>query len=492
MHLLLKSLYFCSMSLEELQKENERLEQENGKLRFELEKLKKLIFGRRTERFEDDFPAEQLRLDFSGKTKPNEDHSPQQDQEQDNNTEQQDDEETTIKIEYERRKKRKTKKGREALPAHLPRVDVVIEPKMDVSGMTKIGQEITEILDYMPAILRVIRVIRPKYINPFADLSDMKNVEELPSLPPCVTQASPEDLQIATQTQQDSTQLQVADDHNEPNLKTFPAIIIAELPSRVIDKGIPSESLLSHICISKFIDHLPYYRQINIFDRQGASLARSTVNGWIAKVCVLLKPLYDQFKEYQFRQPYLQCDETTLRVLGIKLKGSHQGYFWVYKDPLGKNAVFIYEHGRGRKYPAEHLKDFSGHLQTDGLKVYNAFDLRDDIILYACMAHIRRKFVEALGHDKQRAEHVLKRIRQLYAIERIARQKQYDHQQRQQLRNEKARPIMDELKAYLDEQTNKVRPQGAIGIAITYARNRWKYMERYLEDGRIEIDNTIG
>jgi len=155
--------------------------------------------------------------------------------------------------------------------------------------------------------------------------------------------------------------------------------------------------------------------------------------------------------------------------------------------------VFIFDPGRGKEYPVEHLKNFAGKLQTDGYKVYDAFDLLDYVELIACLAHIRRKFKEAVDNDKERAEYALDLIQKLYKIEEFARNENYTPDQRLVLRHQKAKPIMEELKTWLDKQydSNQVLPKSAIGKAITYALGRWKFLERYLEDGRLEIDNNL-
>ena len=210
----------------------------------------------------------------------------------------------------------------------------------------------------------------------------------------------------------------------------------------------------------------------------------------------MLKPLYDAFCKYQFSKKYLQADETTIKVLRVKKnkKGkAHTGYYWVYFDPVDRHVVFVFGKGRGRKYPAEHLEGFSGNLQTDGLSVYDDFDKKEDTILFACMAHIRRKFVDALPNDKKRAEEILTIIQQLYAIERTARKGNYTVPQRLALRQEKAVSLMGNLKNYLDQyyESKEVLPQSAIGQAVRYALGRWKFMERYLADGVVEIDNNL-
>lgn len=353
----------------------------------------------------------------------------------------------------------KSPSKREPLPVDLPRVPIIIEPEEDTTGMIKIKDEITEVLDIIPPVFRVLQIIRPIYAHPQAATQDIEK-----------------------------------------------AIIIAPMPSRVIDKGIPSARLLAYIIIGKFIQHLPYYRQIQIFQRIGVNIKSNTINGWIQRVCVLLKPLYDAFCKQQFAKSYLQADETTIKVLPDKknkknaIKGSNQtknkaktGYFWVYYDPKDKHVVFIFNPGRGRKYPAQDLKDFKGTLQTDGLSVYDAFDKLETITLISCMAHIRRKFIDALSNDEARAQHVIDLIAQLYKVEQTARENNYTPEQRQQLRQEIAKPIMTELKNYLqtEYESGKVRPSSAIGQAIQYALGRWKYQVRYLDDGNIEIDNNF-
>ena len=350
---------------------------------------------------------------------------------------------------------------REPLPVDLPRVKIVIEPEENTTGMIKIGEEITEVLDVIPPVFRVLQIIRPKYAHP----------------------------QAATQ------------DIEKP-------IIVAPMPSRVIDKGIPSARLLAYIIIGKFIQHLPYYRQIQIFQRIGVNIKSNTINGWLQRVCTLLKPLYDAFCKQQFAKPYLQADETTIKVLpnkkkkkgGKTVKSSSQtknkaktGYFWVYYDTKDKHVVFIFNPGRGRKYPAQDLKNFKGTLQTDGLSVYDAFDNLEGITLISCMAHIRRKFIDALPNDEARAQYVIDLIAQLYKVEETARKNNYTSEQRQQLRQQIAKPIMTTLKDYLQKEyeSAKIRPSSAIGKAIQYALGRWKYQVRYLEDGNIEIDNNL-
>lgn len=424
-----------------LEQENIVLNQANKGLQEELEykdfviaKLQKMLFGSTSEKMSSEELSNQMSLfnDQAGKEVKSE-------------------AEKEV-ITYERHKAKKAKKtgGRIPLPEHLPTIAITLEPDEDTTGMIRMGEEITKILDIIPPKFQVIKIIRPIYVRPKAE-------QEIDKSP----------------------------------------IFIADLPSRPIDKGIPSARLLAYLLVSKFVDHLPYYRQVQMFQRAGVNIKAKTINGWIAKVCVLLKVLYDAFCEHHFSKPYLQGDETTIKVLKVKKSGkkskAHTGYYWVYYDPIDNQVVFIFDPGRGRVYPREHLRNFKGNLQTDGLGVYAEFDKLEGITLFGCMAHVRRKFFDALKNDKARASKVLGMIQQLYKIEQTARAENYTTAQRLAIRQQKAAPIMADLKTYLDEEydSKQVRPKSAIGIAIKYAIGQWWKIERYLNDGTVEIDNNL-
>ena len=399
----------------------------------ELQDLKRLYFGRKSERYVSDKPEDPSQLSLFVQ-------HPYEDTE-----------EPTVKevVKSYQREKTKGKPKRVKLPDNLPVVEVIIEPEAgSVDGWIKIGEEITEELDITPAQFQIIRYIRPKYARPKAEQDK-----------------DPDGVNI----------------------------MVAPLPTRVIPKGIPSAGLLAYILISKFIDHLPYHRQIQIFKRIGMKISASTINGWVAKTVSLLKLLCQEHEKQLMAKDYLMADETKIRVIDGRKKGkSSTGYFWVYYDPGGKLVLFKYDPGRGGKYPSQHLKRFQGILQTDGYKVYEAFNSNGrGILLIGCMAHVRRKFDYALDNDRERAAHVLKLMQQLYAIEAIAREEKYDYQQRLELRQADAVPIMNELYQYLDEQRDQVLPKSKIGEAINHALNRWNYVERYLADGKLEIDNNL-
>jgi transposase len=391
------------------------------KLETELVYFRRLIFGQKRERF---VPAQQEdQLSFLIST--DEKERPVE----------------TEYISYSRTKPSKKRKhpGRSSLPESLPRKEIILEPEEDVSGCKKIGEEITEELEYEPPKFYVNRYIRPKY-------------------------ARPKDEGIA----------------------------IAILPFRPIDKGIAGPGLLGHILISKFVDHIPLYRQRGQFRRLGVDISDSTIGGWVLSTCELLTPLFNLLRDNVLSSNYLMVDETTIKVLDPLLKGkTHQGYYWVYYDPLGEQVFFDYQKGRGRDGPNNLLKNFAGHLQTDGYKAYGDLAARKCIISLGCWAHARRYFVEALDNGEKKASWVLECIQKLYEIERIARESDFSYEERYQLRQEKAPHIMKEIKAWLNIECLVVLPKSALGKAIQYILNQWDRLQVYLTDGRLEIDNNL-
>ena len=331
------------------------------------------------------------------------------------------------------------KTARMKLPADLPREQVVLEPSEDVTGMVKIGEEITEELERIPGKLFVRQYVRPKYARPRGE-----------------------------------------------------GILIAELPARPIDKGIPGPGLLAQIVIDKYTDHLPIHRQIQRFEREGIKLPSSTLTDWISSSCTLLEPLYEVLKKKVLSSDYLQADETPIKVLDKAKKGTtHRGYHWVYHAPAKGLVFFDYREGRGREGPMEILKDFTGHLQTDGYVVYENFGQKKSVTLLHCMAHARRKFDEAKDNDLNRAEYALTEIQKLYAIERNARQQALSHEARLQLREQQSIPILKELKHWMVENYKAVTPKSTIGQALHYALERWDKLMLYTTNGKLQIDNNL-
>jgi len=337
-------------------------------------------------------------------------------------------------------KKEKRQPVRTTIPAHLPRKEEIIEPKNIEFGSKKIGEEITEILEITPSKIYVRRIVRPKYGKP----------------------------------------------NNE-------GVIIADLPSLPLPKSNAGASLLAYIVVSKFIDHLPLYRLIQMFKREGVEIKKSTISAWSLKVANLLHPLYDKLKESVIvDQDYLQMDESPIKVQDKDKKGAnHQGYMWVLRNPIKKITLFQYDKGRSQDPPRGLLKDFSGTLQTDGYKVYSALAKSMDFDLLACMAHIRRYFEKALDNDVIRAEYILFKIQHLYKVEADLRSQEASIDQIKAMRQKIAKPILEDMEKYMLEQRNKVLPKSAIGIAFNYTLTLFDNMKRYMDDGRFHIDNNL-
>jgi len=403
-----------------LQAEKEQLLAEKLLLQEELKELKRLVFGQKRERFVPATPPNQLSLPLDPPSiKPAE--------------------VVYQRVQYERVMLKAAKVAlRQPFPSHLPRIDIFIEPSVDVAGMRKIGEEITEELDLKPASLFVRRYIRPRYVS----------------------------LQ-----------------------ETFH---IGELPARPIEKGIPGPGLLTQLIYDKFVSHLPFYRQVQRYQQLGMKIPPSTLEGWFEASCALLEPLYEALKVRVLASSYLQCDETPIPVLDKLKKGeTHRGYHWIYHGVESKLVLFDYREGRGREGPLKLLKNYHGYLQTDGYAVYEQFEAREDIVLVGCMAHARRYFEHALDNDRPRAEKVLLWMQQLYALEREAREQNLSAEERYGLRQAKALPVMEELENWLLAERLQVLPKSAIGKAIAYLIPRFNKIAMYLEDGRLEIDNNL-
>jgi len=393
-------------------------------LEHELAQLKKLIFGPRSERFIPSVSKEQLALDLNASAGFALNH-----------------EKEVQKIAYSRVKPARSENVpvRMKLPASLPREEVLLEPAEDLTGMKKIGEEITEELERIPGKLFVRRYVRPKYAK--------------------------------------------ADGQG---------VIIAELPLRVIDKGIPGPGLLAQILIDKYADHLPVHRQIKRFEREGMKLPSSTLTDWIASSCDLLKPLYEVLKTKILASDYLQADETPIRVLDKDKKGSaHRGYHWVYHAPQERLVLFDYREGRGREGPMEILKSFKGYLQTDGYAVYDSFAYRGGITLLHCMAHARRKFDEATGNDKVRADYAITEIQKLYTIERTIKEENLSEAQILKRRQTDSVPVLISLRDWMTENYKSVLPRSPIGQALHYSLQLWDRLIIYATNGKLLIDNNL-
>jgi transposase len=390
-------------------------------LKTQLSELQRMIFGSRSERF---VPMIDGQMDLFTGTSLSEQAKEQKQQ-----------------ISYTRTvsTKKKQKPIRTEIPSHLPRIEEIIEPKEIEPGSKRIGEEITEILEYNPANIYVRKIIRPKYAKP-------KNT----------------------------------------------GIVIAPMPSLPIPRSNAGAGMLTQIAISKFIDHLPFYRQIQIFKRQQLNISPSTIGGWFNATCTLLEPLYDTLeRSVLHNSKYLQADESPIGVQDSHKKGAlHQGYMWLFRNPKNSLVLFVYNKGRSRAAPEKVLENFTGTLQTDGYKVYQSLNTKGDITLLGCMAHARRYFEKALDNDKSRSEHVLKQMQRLYAMERNAKEKEISHDTLKRYRQMYALPILNEIEIRLKQMSFEVLPKSAIGKAIAYTLNIYPNLKRYVEDGKYEIDNN--
>ena len=349
----------------------------------------------------------------------------------------------------------KSKPARQKLPEDLPREEMTHEPAQDCpecgdESFSKLGEDVTEVLDYVPAHFKVLRHVRPKH-----------------SCRKCET------------------------------------IRQAELPSMPITKGKAASGLLAHIIISKYTDHLPLYRQSEIYARQNIHISRSTMAGWMRQVDELIVPLSEALAADVLLSDKLHGDDTTVPVLSPGLGKTKTGRLWVYvRDDRGycgdskPAALYSYSENRKGIHPQEHLKGYSGTLQAAGYAGYNDLYKADklsgeiNIIEAACWAHVRRKFYEDHENTKSQYSHeILKRIGLLYDVEREIKGRPPD--ERKAAREERSLAIIDDLKDYFDAIQGKVSGKSPLAGAIRYAIKRWDALQSFVHDGTVEIDNNI-
>ena len=401
-----------------------QLKCELAAVKLELDKLKKMIFGSKHERFVPAENASQLSLDIQAEAIAERVV-------------------TTEKVEVTRTltsitKNKKEHPGRMKLPEHLERRETIVEPAEDVTACKKIGDEVTEELEYEPGKLYVNRIVRPKYAKP---------------------------------------------DNG--------GIVTAPMIERPLPKAIAGPALLANIVIEKYVDHLPLYRQIERFKREGINIAYSTITDWVGATCTLIAPLYEGLKNLVLQSDYLHVDESPIKVLDKDKKGTtHRGYFWVYQNSVERLVLFDYRQGRGKECPEEMLKDFKGHLQTDGYSSYEFLKQQQDVIVMNCMAHARRMFFDALENDPARAEYALTQFGLLYDIERKAKNQSLPSSEVKELRQLQAVPVLLSLEQWMKQEYVKVPPKSAIAQALGYSIGRWKELMVYTTDGKLNIDNN--
>lgn len=340
--------------------------------------------------------------------------------------------------------------NRGALPAHLPRIEMVVDIEDHTcpccrNALHRIGEDRSERLDIIPAQLRVLVMRRPKYA--------CRACEEV--------------------------------------------VVQAPAPARLIEGGLPTEATVAQVLVSKYADHLPLYRQAQIYARQGINLDRSTLADWVGRAAWLLRPVHERLLMRLKGSAKLFADETTAPVLDPGRGRTKTGQLWAYArddrpwggaDPPG--VAYVYAPDRKAERPITHLAGFTGILQVDGYAGYRALAERGNVRLALCWAHVRRRFYElAAAGPAPIASEALKRIAELYAVESEIRGRSAE--ERRVRRQEKSRPIIDDLEPWLRIQLGLISQKTKLAEAIRYALSRWEGLTRYLDDGRIEIDSNV-
>ena len=420
--------------LNKLKQDNERLSSEKNEqaekirlLEEQLNDLLRRLDGRKSERFEN--PDQTTLFDLlesQDEPKPEEQAQPELES-----------------VSYQRR--RFLKRGPKPLPEHLERIVEHIDPPADericaccAEEMARVDEIVTEELDIVPSVFRVKQYVQGKY-----------------RCRGCMNRN-----------------------------------LIKALPPRPIEKGRPSPSLLAHIVVSKYVDHLPLNRQEQIFRREGVSLARSTMDEWLGVLSPLLLAVVLAMKRRLLGGDYLQIDETPIEALDRELKRkTKRCYLWSYGTPTGE-VVYDVTTSRAGRHPRDFIAGFRGFAQTDGYAGYGEVFAQRGVGHIACMAHIRRKFFEAKHALPERVEEILTLIRSLYDVEAEAREKKLSSSARVELRHESSRPILEELKSRIDDLAPIPTPKSKLGKATRYALGQWGAMERYLDVGEAEIDNN--
>jgi transposase len=345
------------------------------------------------------------------------------------------------------------KRNRGALPAHLPRLEVLINIEDKAcpgcgSTLHTIREDRAEMLDYVPAQLRVKVIRRPRY--------GCRACEQ--------------------------------------------AIVQAPAPERPIDGGMATEALLAHVLVNKFADHLPLYRQSQIFARQGVTLDRSTLCNWVGRACWWLTPLHELILSTILSSPKVVADDTTLPVLDPGRGRTMTGRLWCYatdnrpwRGPGHPAAAYVFSEDRKGEHPACHLKGFHGLLQVDGYAGFGRLvsaAAKEAPQLAFCWSHARRKFYDIHAATKSPlADEALRRIASLYEIEAAIRGQTAED--RQLVRQQRTRPLVEAIHGWLRQQLERVSGRSALAKAIRYALNHWSGLIQFLHDGRLELDTNI-
>lgn len=340
------------------------------------------------------------------------------------------------------------KPARRPLPETLPRITRTHAPKHEVcpdcgGRLRPLGEDVSEILEYVPGHFEAIRVVRPKL-----------------------------------------------------SCTCCERIIQEPAPSRPIDRGLAGPGLLAHVLVAKYSDHLPLYRQSEIYEREGIELDRSTLADWVGGASRVLAPLVEHLRRYVMSTTKLHGDDTPVPVLAPGNGKTKTGRLWTYVrddrpagDPAAPAVWFAYSPGRKGEHPQEHLSCFRGALQADGYAGFNRLYEDGHIQEVGCWAHVRRKFYDLhQAHASPLAAEALARIAQLYAIETGIRGRSPG--ERLQVRKARARPLLESMHEWLQASLAKLSKKSETASAIQYALGRWTALMRYCDDGRLEVDNN--
>lgn len=267
--------------------------------------------------------------------------------------------------------------------------------------------------------------------------------------------------------------------------------LIAPLPKAVIEKSMASESILADILIDKYLYHLPFYRVIQKYRELGVVISDATINDWFVAVCDKLLPLYSRLRDTIMGKDYIQVDESTLPVIGDKGKRSVRGYMWAVRDALGGSVYFHYDFGsRSGETARALIGNYRGAIQTDGYEAYNQFERRPGIIVLGCWAHVRRKFIEAVGEDEKHAKEALSYISRLYAIEAEMREAGLDSAAIADRRRKESYPLILEFEKWLVSVSGGFLRGSRMDKAVNYAFSLMPRLGRYILDGRYQMDNN--
>ena len=418
----------------------DRYAKDTGFLREQIRLLRSQIFGRKSEKVMDCVADQVPLFDEVAPTQP----------------EEQDTAEITISSHARK------KPGRRPLPENLPRVEVIHdlaeEEKTCGCGCMKsrIGEEVSEQLDIIPARIQVLRHIRYKYA-----CRQCEGIED-----------------------------------------DGPTVAIALAPVQLIPKSIASAGLVAHVLTAKFVDAQPFYRQEGQFKRLGVDISRATMCNWLIKVATSCDPLLELLHRDIRSGPLINVDETTVQVLAEPGRApTTKSYMWIFRggDPSRPVLEFQYHRSRCGDVAAVYLRGYRGYVQTDGYVGYDFLDHSPNVVHVGCWAHVRRKFVEvikAAGKIRSQnktgiAEEAVARIGRIYAIERSMRESKLNAAMVHQERQEKVRPLLDDFHTWLKQQAPQTPPKSLLGKAISYALHQWKRLVRYLDDGRLRPDNNL-